>query len=78
MSKYSSEFKLEVIKYYLENNVGYQTAADHFGIAYSPVLRWVRKYKENGYVGLMKNQRSSVVLQLMWNKKNRKKVIQVV
>ena len=23
MSKYSSEFKLEVIKYYLENNVGY-------------------------------------------------------
>lgn len=59
MSKYSSEFKLEVIKYYLENNVGYRTAADHFGIAYSPVLRWVRKYKENGYVGLMKNQRSS-------------------
>lgn len=59
MSKYSSEFKLEVIKYYLENNVGYQTAADHFGIAYSPVLRWVRKYKENGYVGLMKNQGSS-------------------
>ena len=59
MSKYSSEFKLEVIKYYLENNVGYQTAADHFGIAYSPVLRWVRKYKENGYVGLIKNQRSS-------------------
>ena len=59
MSKYSSEFKLEVIKYYLENNVGYQTAADHFGIAYSPILRWVRKYKENGYVGLMKNQRSS-------------------
>ena len=59
MSKYSSEFKLEVVKYYLENNVGYQTAADHFGVAYSPVLRWVRKYKENGYAGLMKNQIAS-------------------
>ena len=47
MSKYSSEFKLEVIKYYLENNVGYQTSADHFDIAYSPVLRWVRKCKIN-------------------------------
>jgi len=59
MSKYSSEFKLEVVKYYLENNVGYQTAADHFGVAYAPVLRWVRKYKENGYAGLLKNKKSS-------------------
>jgi transposase len=59
MSKYSSEFKLEVVKYYLENNVGYQPTADHFGVAYSPVVRWVRKYKENGYTGLMKNQKTS-------------------
>lgn len=54
MSKYSSEFKLEVVKYYLENNVGYQTAADHFGVAYFLVIRWIRKYKENGYTGLNK------------------------
>ena len=59
MSKYSSEFKLEVVKYYLENNVGYQTTADHFSVAYTLVPRWVRKYKENGYAGLMKNQKSS-------------------
>ena len=59
MSKYSSEFKLEVVKYYLENNVGYQTTANHFGVAYSPVIRWIRKYKEHGYAGLMKNQRLS-------------------
>ena len=58
MSKYSSKFKLEVVKYYLENNVGYQTVADHFGVAYAPVIRWVRKYKENGYAGLLKNQRT--------------------
>ena len=59
MSKYSSEFKLEVVKYYLDNSVGYQTTADHFGVAYALVLKWVRKYKENGYAGLMKNQKSS-------------------
>ena len=59
MSKYSSEFKLEVVKYYLDNNVGYQTTADHFSVAYALVLKWVRKYKENGYAGLMKNQKSS-------------------
>ena len=46
MSKYSSEFKLEVVKYYLENNT-------------TLVRKWVRKYKENGYAGLMKNQKSS-------------------
>ena len=59
MSKYSSEFKLEVVKYYLDNSVGYRTTADHFGVAYPLVLKWVRKYKENGYAGLMKNQKSS-------------------
>ena len=59
MSKYSSEFKLEVVKYYLDNNVGYQTTADHFSVAYALVLKWVRRYKENGYAGLMKNQKSS-------------------
>ena len=59
MSKYSIEFKLKVVKYYLEKNAGYQTTANHFGVAYSPVVRWVRKYKENGYAGLLKNQKSS-------------------
>ena len=59
MSKYSNEFKLEVVKYYFENNAGYRTVSKHFGIAYSIVLRWIRKYKENGYAGLIKNQKSS-------------------
>ncbi len=44
MSKYSSEFKLEVIKYYLENNVGYQTAI-HFNLAGDYVVsKWERIY----------------------------------
>lgn len=59
MSKYSSEFKLEVVKYYLENNAGYQTAGKYFCVSPTLVRRWIRKYKENGYAGLMKNQKSS-------------------
>ena len=59
MSKYSSEFKLEVVKYYLENNTGYQTAGKYFCVSPTLVRRWIRKYKENGYAGLMKNQKSS-------------------
>ena len=59
MSKYSNELKLEVIEYYLKNNVGYRATADYFGVAYSPVVRWIRKYKENGYDGLLKNKKIS-------------------
>ena len=59
MSKYSNEFKLEVVKYYFENNVGYRIVSSHFGVSRSLVLRWIRKYKENGYTGLIKNQKSS-------------------
>ena len=59
MSKYSSKFKLRVVKYYIDNNVGYRITADHFGIAYSLVLRWVRRYNKNGYTGLIRNLKSS-------------------
>ena len=31
MGKYSSEFKLKVVEYYLKNNVGYETTAKYFG-----------------------------------------------
>jgi transposase len=32
MSKYSNEFKLKVVNYCLENNVGYRRAANYFNI----------------------------------------------
>ena len=60
MSKYSNDFKLEVVKYCLEQNNSYADAAKHFNMpSKSPILRWVRKYKENGYAGLLKNQKTS-------------------
>ena len=60
MSKYSSEFKLEVVKFYIEGNHGYKYTAEHFNIpTFSNVRKWVRKYKEHGIKGLEKNTNTS-------------------
>ncbi len=59
MSKYSNEFKLEVVQYYLKNG-GYGTTADKFGIpAFDTVRKWVKKYEEHGEKGLIKNIKTS-------------------
>ena len=56
ISKYSSDFKLDVVKYCIENHVGFQSTADHFNISnHSLVQRWVRKYQEHGSQGLLRN-----------------------
>lgn len=45
MSKYSDEFKLEVVQYYLKNG-GYGTTANKFGIpAFDTVRKWVKNMK---------------------------------
>lgn len=60
MSKYSKEFKLEVIEYCIKQHHGYNDASKHFNIPSStPILEWVRKYKERGPEGLLRNQKSS-------------------
>ena len=59
MSKYSEEFKLEVVQYYL-NNGGYGTTARHFQIpAFDTVRKWVKKFEQNGIQGLIKNKNTS-------------------
>ncbi len=59
MSKYSEEFKLEVVKYYL-NGAGYSKTVTKFGIpSLSTVQKWVKKYQEHGIKGLLKNFKSS-------------------
>ena len=60
MSKYSEEFKLKVVKYYLNNIYGWEYVAKQFDIpAWTTVRKWVRKYEEHGGKGLIKNQKSS-------------------
>ena len=60
MSKYSEDFKLKVVNYYLNNNYGWEFVAKQFDIpAWTTVRKWVRKYEEHGTKGLIKNQKTS-------------------
>ena len=60
MSKYSSEFKLKVIKYYLEENHSYSECMKKFDIPTKSILNsWIRKYKTHGVEGIMKQLKSS-------------------
>lgn len=56
MSKYTEEFKLEVVKYCIEKHHGYMDATKHFAIpSTNTVLKWVRKYETHGEKGLLRN-----------------------
>ena len=60
MSKYSNEFKLEVVKYCIEGHHGFKSTADYFNIpAKITVQKWCRKYQAHGEKGLLKNIKTS-------------------
>ena len=60
MSKYSYEFKLKVVKYCVEGHNSRCGTARKFGMPSStPLKEWIKRYKEHGPEGLIKNQKSS-------------------
>ena len=60
MSKYSNELKLEIVKYCIEGYHSKYDAAKKFNIpSPTPIDDWVRKYKEHGVEGLIKQKKSS-------------------
>ena len=57
MAKYSTEFKYEVVKRYLEGNESYESLAKLFNIPDESQIRvWVNAYQILGYDGLKKIQ----------------------
>jgi len=52
MTKYNEEFKLMVVQEYLSGSLGYRAIAKKYGIADSPLRRWVRAFQEFGRDGL--------------------------
>ena len=60
MSKYSDELKLEIVKYCIEEFHSKYDAANKFNIP-SPtsIDNWIRKYREHGVEGLIKQNKSS-------------------
>ena len=60
MSKYSSEFKLQVIKYFLESHHSYSECMKKFNISTKSILnKWIHKYEEYGVEGIIKPLKSS-------------------
>ena len=60
MPKYSNEFKLKVIKYYLEEHHSYQECCKKFSIpSKTPIRNWVHKYELYGVEGIIKQLKSS-------------------
>lgn len=55
MAKYTSELKLEIVKYVLEAFHSSNQASKRFNIEVSIIEKWVRKYNEHGEKGLLKN-----------------------
>ncbi|UNM96134.1 IS3 family transposase [Ignatzschineria rhizosphaerae] len=51
MAKYSFDFKLQVIQFYLDNH-GYQATARYFNLECTTVRKWVKAYQYHGAEGI--------------------------
>lgn len=59
MSKYSNEFKLEIVKYYNDGHSYSETMKKFNMIDSSSIKKWVRKYQKHGLQGLIKQVKTS-------------------
>lgn len=50
--KTSLEERQEIVTYCLEHDCEYKLAAEHFNVSYAQVYQWVKKYEEQGEIGL--------------------------
>lgn len=48
MTKFSTDFKLNVVTFYLENNVSKQEIAKQFGVIKSEVIKWIALFEHHG------------------------------
>lgn len=73
MVKYTKQFKLKVIKYYLDGKGGYHRVAAHFDITAPMIRRWVGAYRLHGDESFRQRQGHYAiefklsVLQHMWD-----------
>ena len=58
MTKYSPEFKLQIVNEYLEGVLGYRSLANKYAIpSQSQIETWVRQYKQEGKNGLQPKEK---------------------
>ena len=72
MAKYNLEFKLKVVKEYLEGNIGYTSLSKKYNIPTEAVIRrWVNAYESQGYEGLeVKRKNNNYTLEFKLNTVN--------
>lgn len=52
MSKYSTEFKMKIVKEYLKGNTSYSYLSNNYCITKECIRTWTNAYKSKGYEGL--------------------------
>ena len=69
MAKYSTEFKMKVVKEYLESNISYRSLSDKYCLSDKSLIRtWVNAYKSQGYEGLkVKRENTQYTLEFKLN-----------
>lgn len=69
MAKYSTDFKMKVVKEYLESNISYRFLSDKYCIpSETVVINWVNAYKSQGYEGLkVKRKNTQYTLEFKLN-----------
>ena len=69
MAKYSTEFKMKVVKEYLESGISYISLSNKYGIPNECVIRrWVNAYKSQGYEGIkVKRENTQYTLEFKLN-----------
>ena len=60
MTKYSTEFKMKLVKEYLEGKIGYRELAKKYNIPDKHTIRtWVNAYQSQGYDGLKASRKNN-------------------
>jgi transposase len=73
MIKYTEQFKLKVVKHYLNGSMGYWRLGAHYGVASPHIRSWVAAYRLHGVDGLRRKvtrydaKFKLGVLQHMWD-----------
>ena len=69
MAKYSTEFKMKIVKEYLESKNSYKYLSEKYCISDKIVIRrWVNAYKSQGYEGLkVKRKNTKYTLEFKLN-----------
>ena len=69
MAKYSTEFKMKVVKEYLESSISYKSLSGKYCIPSEVIVRnWVNAYKSQGYEGLkVKRKNTQYTLEFKLN-----------